>query len=101
RHTRFDCDWSSDVCSSDLIHKTDYTNASRTLLYNIFNLYWDDYLLNTLSVPSSVLPEVQASSGVFGQTSVLGAPLPVAGVAGDQIGRASCRERVYNGVVEE
>jgi glycerol kinase len=65
-------------------HLTDYTNASRTLLYNIFDLRWDDELLKALDVPASILPKVQASSGVFGETAELGAPLPVAGVAGDQ-----------------
>lgn len=65
-------------------HLTDYTNASRTLLYNIFDLRWDDELLKTLDVLTSLLPTVRASSGVFGETTELGAPLPVAGVVGDQ-----------------
>jgi glycerol kinase len=66
------------------IHATDYTNASRTLLYNIFDRHWDDDLLSALDVPSSLLPVVQASSGVFGETDALGRGMPVAGVAGDQ-----------------
>jgi len=66
------------------IHATDYTNASRTLLYNIFDLRWDDDLLEALDVPSSILPGVQASSGVFAETEVLGGPISVAGVGGDQ-----------------
>jgi glycerol kinase len=66
------------------VHATDYTNASRTLLYNIFDLRWDGDILKLLDIPPSLLPKVQASSGVFGETSALGAPLPVAGVAGDQ-----------------
>ncbi len=66
------------------IHATDYTNASRTLLYNIYDLKWDDELLAALDVPVSVLPRVQASSGLFGETSALGEPVKVAGVGGDQ-----------------
>ena len=66
------------------LHATDYTNASRTLLYNIFDLRWDGELLEALSVPSSVLPRVQASSGIFEETNVLGGSIPVAGIAGDQ-----------------
>ncbi|MCH8814761.1 MAG: glycerol kinase GlpK [Chloroflexi bacterium] len=66
------------------VHATDYTNASRTLLYNIFDLRWDDEILTLLDIPPSILPTVQASSGIFGQTTELGASLPIAGVAGDQ-----------------
>ncbi len=66
------------------VHATDYSNASRTLMYNIFELRWDDELLRHLDVPPSLLPTVQASSGPFGETQLLGAAIPVAGVAGDQ-----------------
>ena len=66
------------------VHATDYSNASRTLMYNIFELRWDDELLRHLDVPPSLLPTVQASSGPFGETQLLGAGIPVAGVAGDQ-----------------
>jgi len=67
-------------------HVTDYTNASRTLLYNIFDLRWDDELLELLGVPREMLPEVKPSSYVYGDTDagVFGAEVPVAGVAGDQ-----------------
>jgi glycerol kinase len=67
-------------------HATDYTNASRTLMYNISSLAWDDDLLRELNVPPSLLPTVLPSSGVFGESdpSLLGAALPVAGIAGDQ-----------------
>ncbi len=65
-------------------HATDYTNASRTLLYNIFELRWDDELLRVLEVPSSLLPTVRASSGFFSETDLLGSPIPVAGIGGDQ-----------------
>ncbi len=68
-------------------HATDYSNASRTLLYDIFQKKWDPSLLKTLHVPSSLLPKVQASASPFGTTSAksyLGAGIPIAGIAGDQ-----------------
>ncbi|MGE5415496.1 MAG: glycerol kinase GlpK [Acidobacteriota bacterium] len=67
-------------------HVTDYSNASRTMLYNIHELDWDDQLLNQLSIPKSVLPKVTGSSEIYGVTDpeVLGAAVPVAGIAGDQ-----------------
>jgi glycerol kinase len=68
-------------------HVTDYTNASRTLMYNIFDLQWDDELLEMLGgVPRAALPDVKPSSFVYGDTDaeVFGAEVPVAGVAGDQ-----------------
>ncbi|HEX7117176.1 MAG TPA: glycerol kinase GlpK [Longimicrobiales bacterium] len=68
------------------VHATDPTNASRTLLYNIDRLDWDDELLDLFGVPRALLPEVRPSSGDFGRTdaSLFGRPIPVAGVAGDQ-----------------
>ncbi|MCB0639370.1 MAG: glycerol kinase GlpK [Lewinella sp.] len=68
------------------VHATDYTNASRTLLYNIAQLDWDDHLLEVLEVPRAILPEVKPSSGPFGETdpSLFGAAIPIAGIAGDQ-----------------
>ena len=68
-------------------HVTDYSNASRTMMYNIFDLEWDDELLEMLGgVPREILPEVKPSSYVYGNTDaeVFGAEVPVAGVAGDQ-----------------
>ncbi len=67
-------------------HVTDYSNASRTLMYNINTLEWDEKLLEYLTVPKSMLPEVHPSSEVYGYTvpSVIGASVPVAGAAGDQ-----------------
>jgi glycerol kinase len=65
-------------------HVTDYSNASRSLVYNIFDKRWDDTLLDTLDIPASLLPEIHPSSGVIGETSLLGQPIPLAGVAGDQ-----------------
>jgi len=68
------------------VHATEYSNASRTLLYNIHDLGWDELMLEQLDVPMEMLPEVRDSSGVFGEISAewLGGELPVAGVAGDQ-----------------
>ncbi len=68
------------------LHITDYTNASRTIVFNIFDLKWDDELLNELNIPQSMLPEVKKSSEVYGKTDgdVFGAEIPIAGIAGDQ-----------------
>ena len=68
------------------VHATDYSNASRTMLYDIGALRWDDDILREFGIPKSLLPEVRPSSGGFGETApdVLGAPLPITGVAGDQ-----------------
>ena len=68
------------------VHVTDVTNASRTMLFNIHTLAWDDELLRLLGVPRSMLPEVRSSSEVYGSvTAELGlANLPIAGIAGDQ-----------------
>ncbi len=65
---------------------TDYTNASRTMLYDIHKLAWDDEILNILNIPKSMLPEVKPSSYVYGYTeeSVIGGEIPIAGAAGDQ-----------------
>ena len=68
------------------VHATDYSNASRTMLYDIGALKWDDDILREFNIPKSMLPEVRPSSGRFGETApdVFGVPLPIAGVAGDQ-----------------
>ncbi|MCM3117356.1 glycerol kinase GlpK [Neobacillus sp. MER 74] len=68
-------------------HVTDYSNASRTLMYNIHDLKWDEELLEILSVPASMLPEVRPSSEVYAETvdyHFFGCNVPIAGVAGDQ-----------------
>ena len=67
-------------------HVTDYTNASRTMLYNIHTLEWDEELLSILRIPRQMLPEVKPSGTVFGmsESSIFGAPIPIAGAAGDQ-----------------
>lgn len=69
------------------VHVTDYSNASRTLMYNIFDLTWDDELLDILTVPKSMLPEVKPSSEIYGKTAskhFFGQEIPIAGIAGDQ-----------------
>lgn len=65
---------------------TDYSNASRTMLFNIHELTWDDEILETLNIPKSMLPEVKPSSCVYGNTdiSLFGGEIPIAGAAGDQ-----------------
>jgi len=66
------------------VHVTDYTNASRTMLYDIHKLDWDDTLLNALEIPKACLPKVCGCSEVYGYTSVQGIDIPIAGIAGDQ-----------------
>ncbi|MGH9327931.1 MAG: glycerol kinase GlpK [Terriglobia bacterium] len=67
------------------VHVTDVSNASRTLLFNIHTLAWDDEILRYFRVPRTLLPEVRPSSGMFGETRLLGGrPVPITGVAGDQ-----------------
>ena len=68
------------------VHVTDVTNASRTLLFNIHTLQWDDELLGILNIPRSMLPEVKSSSEVYGHTDegMFGNAIPIAGIAGDQ-----------------
>ena len=66
------------------VHVTDVSNASRTMLYDIGKGEWDDDLLKLFDVPRSMLPEVRSSSEVYGHTTMLGAPIPIAGIAGDQ-----------------
>lgn len=65
-------------------HVTDYTNACRTLIYNIVNLTWDNNLMKELGIPESMLPTVQKSSGDFGTFNYKGVDIPILGVAGDQ-----------------
>ncbi|GEO10320.1 glycerol kinase GlpK [Segetibacter aerophilus] len=67
-------------------HVTDVTNASRTMLFNIHTLQWDEELLQIFGVPANMLPEVRSSSEVFGETAgeILAAKIPIAGIAGDQ-----------------
>lgn len=68
------------------VHVTDYTNASRTMLFDIYNLKWDKEILDYFKIPESMLPQVKPSSYIYGYTeiSVFGGEIPIAGVAGDQ-----------------
>ena len=68
------------------VHVTDYTNASRTMLFDIHKLRWDDEILEKLEIPRQMLPEVRPSSEVYGYTEdcILGGGIPIAGAAGDQ-----------------
>ncbi|MDD6492969.1 MAG: glycerol kinase GlpK [Firmicutes bacterium] len=68
------------------VHVTDYTNASRTMIYDIHRLCWDEEILSLLHIPASMLPEVKPSSCLYGYTenTVLGGRIPIAGIAGDQ-----------------
>ena len=68
------------------VHATDYSNASRTMMYNINDLCWDQEILQRLDIPVCMLPEVRPSSGLYGKTDIsfLGGEIPIAGVAGDQ-----------------
>ncbi len=70
------------------VHATDYTNASRTLLFNIHELKWDDELLKLFGIPKSILPEVYPSSHLYGYTDpkVFGTAIPITGIVGDQQG---------------
>ena len=68
------------------VHVTDYSNASRTMLFNIHTLSWDEEILKKLEIPASILPQAVPSSSIYGDTDAafLGAPIPIAGAAGDQ-----------------
>lgn len=69
------------------VHVTDYSNASRTLMYNIYDLKWDDELLEILNIPKAMLPAVKSSSEIYGKTtpeSFLGHSVTISGIAGDQ-----------------
>lgn len=66
------------------VHITDYTNASRTMLYNIRTLEWDDTICKALNIPKCMLPEVRSSSEIYGSMNLTGVQVPIAGIAGDQ-----------------
>ena len=66
------------------VHATDATNASRTMLFNIQKCKWDEGLARLLDVPMGMLPEVRSCSEHFGETTLLGSPIPITGIAGDQ-----------------
>ena len=66
------------------VHATDYSNASRTLIYNIKNLCWDEHLMKLLEIPAAILPNVKDSASDFGHLEYQGNQIPICGVAGDQ-----------------
>lgn len=69
------------------VHVTDYTNASRTMMFNIHTLEWDERMLEALDIPREMLPTVRPSSEIYGQTNIGGkggTRIPIAGIAGDQ-----------------
>ncbi len=66
------------------VHATDYTNASRTMIFDIRDLKWDDRLLMELNIPRVILPEVRNSSEIYGYVTIGGREIPIAGIAGDQ-----------------
>ena len=66
------------------VHATDVTNASRTMLYDIRKLDWDDTLLNALDIPREMLPQVRSSSEIYGYADIQGVQVPISGIAGDQ-----------------
>lgn len=65
-------------------HVTDVTNASRTMLFNIHELDWDPFLLETFNIPREILPDIVGCSEIVGETNILGSPVKIAGIAGDQ-----------------
>src|SRR5690606_27650454 len=78
--------WLAWNLSDQKLHVTDVSNASRTMLFNIHTLKWDEELLEALDIPRSMLPEVRSSSEVVGHTStsLFHTTMPIAGIAGDQ-----------------
>ncbi len=70
--------------SGGKIHITDYTNASRTMLFDIHKLCWDKKLLEILNIPESMLPKVKSCSEIYGKVNILGSDIAVSGIAGDQ-----------------
>jgi len=81
--------WLAYLLSGKKLHVTDYSNASRTMLFNIRSLSWDREILNFFSIPEKILPGVKPSSGIFGLTAAAefwGAEAPIAGMVGDQQG---------------
>ncbi len=78
-----DC-WLTWKLTGGKVHITDATNASRTMLYDIHKLDWDDTLLKALDIPRAMLPEVRSSSEVYGYAALPDAHIPIAGIAGDQ-----------------
>jgi len=70
--------------SNGKAHVTDYTNASRTMIFDVHKLDWDDRLLEKLAIPRAILPEVKPSGSIFASANINGVEVPIAGNAGDQ-----------------
>lgn len=66
------------------VHVTDYSNAARTMLFNIHTLEWDEEILKLLNIPKAMLPLPRPNSEIYGETTLFGAPVPIGGMAGDQ-----------------
>lgn len=86
--------------SGGKIHVTDYTNASRTMLFDINKLCWDKKLLETFGIPESMLPEVKHSSEVYGEINILGENVKVSGIAGDQQAALFGQKCFYKGDIK-
>lgn len=86
--------------SGGKVHLTDVSNASRTLLFNIHTLQWDEELLKIFDVPASLLPEVRSNSELFTETSVFSGSVPVTGVAGDQQAALFGQMCIHQGMVK-
>jgi glycerol kinase len=82
------------------VHATDVSNASRTLLFNLHTLAWDPQILNYFAIPASLLPEVKPSSAIYGETSLFGAPVRIAGVVGDQQASLFGQQCFHHGMVK-
>lgn len=84
------------------VHITDVSNASRTMIFNIHTLEWDEELLNLFDIPRAILPEVKSSSEVYGRTSgsIFSAQIPIAGIAGDQQAALFGQMCTANGMVK-
>jgi len=84
------------------VHATDVTNASRTMLFNIRTLEWDDELLKIFDIPKSMLPEVKQSSEIYGETAttIFASKIPIAGIAGDQHAALFGQMCIDNGMVK-
>lgn len=84
------------------VHATDVTNASRTMLFNIKTLEWDDELLRLFNIPKSILPEVKQSSEIYGETAttIFASKIPIAGIAGDQHAALFGQMCIGNGMVK-
>jgi glycerol kinase len=86
--------------SNHELHITDVSNASRTMLYNIFTLSWDEELLTLFNIPPTLLPEVKASSSIYGHGYIDGISVPISGIAGDQQSALFGQLCLYPGMVK-